>query len=103
MPFCVIIPCPYGDTVIAETISAKNNGGPSVVPFKIINSEGPFEVASFEHFGLERPFNMAAMIVFTSEGDISCLESTVDHAESECQIEMIITAAILSTLDTVNR
>ncbi len=35
---------------------------------------GPFEVASFEHFGLERPFNMAAVIVFTprrtSEGDI---------------------------------
>ncbi len=35
---------------------------------------GPFEVASFEHFGLERPFNKAAVIVFTpkrpSEGDI---------------------------------
>ncbi len=46
---------------------------------------------------------MVAMIVFTSEGDISCLESTVDHAESECQKEMTITAAILSTLDTVNR
>ncbi len=29
---------------------------------------GPFEVASFEHFGLERPFNMAAMIVFTPNG-----------------------------------
>ncbi len=40
----------------------------------------PFEVASFEHFGLERPFNMAAMIVFTpkypSEGDIYRLERT---------------------------
>ncbi len=30
---------------------------PSVVPFKILHSEGPFEVASFEHFGLERPFH----------------------------------------------
>ncbi|ROI26832.1 Complement C1q-like protein 4 [Anabarilius grahami] len=41
---------------------------------------GPFEVGSFEHFGLERPFNMAAMIIFTlkcpSEGDKSLLERT---------------------------
>ncbi len=40
----------------------------------------PFEVANFEHSGLEWPFNMAAMIVFTpkcsSEGDISRLERT---------------------------
>lgn len=36
---------------------------PSVVPFEILHSEGPFEVGSFEHFGLERHFNMAAMIV----------------------------------------
>ncbi len=54
---------------------------PSVVPFEILHSEGPFEVASFEHFGLERLFNMAAMIVFTpkcpSEGDISRLERSV--------------------------
>ncbi len=54
---------------------------PSVVPFEILHSEGPFEVTSFEHFGLERHFNMAAMIVFTpkctSEGDISRLERTV--------------------------
>ncbi len=52
---------------------AIDRGGPkcpSVVPFEILNSEGPFEVASFEHFGLERPFNMVAMIVFTLEGDI---------------------------------
>ncbi len=46
----------------------------------ILRSDGPCEVVSFEHFGLERPFNMAAMIVFTpkcpSEGDISRLERT---------------------------
>ncbi len=67
-----------------ERISAKDHGStkcPSVIPFEILNSEGPFEVASFEHFGLERPFNMAAMIVFTpkalSEGDVSRLECTV--------------------------
>ncbi len=69
-----------------ERISAKDHGGPkcpSVVSFEILHSEGPFEVASFEHFGLERPFNMAGlagMIVFTpkcpSEGDISRLERT---------------------------
>ncbi len=44
-----------------QRICAKNNVGPkcpSVVPFKILHSEGPFEVASFEHFGLERPFNI---------------------------------------------
>ncbi len=65
-----------------QRFCAKDHGSPkcpSVVPFEILHSEGPFEVASFEHFGLERPFNMAAMIVFTpkcpSEGDISRLES----------------------------
>ncbi len=67
-----------------QRICAKDHGSPkcpSVVPFEILHSEGPFEVASFEHFGLERPFNMVAMIVFTpkclSEGDISRLECTV--------------------------
>ncbi len=67
-----------------QRICAKDHGGPtcpSVVPFEILQSEGPFEVANFEHFGLERHFNMAAMIVFTpkcpSEGDISHLEHTV--------------------------
>ncbi len=66
-----------------QRISAKDHGGPkcpSVVPFEILNSEGPFEVANFEHFSLERHFNMAAMIVFTpkcpSKGDISHLECT---------------------------
>ncbi len=66
-----------------KRISAKNRGGPkspSVVPFEILHSKGPFEVASFEHFGLERPFKMAAMIAFTpkchSEGDIFRLERT---------------------------
>ncbi len=40
-----------------QSICAKNHEGPkcpSVIPFKILHSEGPFEVASFEHFGLER-------------------------------------------------
>ncbi len=66
-----------------QRICAKDHGSPkcpSVVPFEILHSEGPFEVASFEHFGLELPFNMAAMSVFTpkcpSEGDISRLERT---------------------------
>ncbi len=49
---------------------------PSVVPFKICKE--PFEIAFFLHFGLERPFNMAAMIVLTSkcpsEADLACLE-----------------------------
>ncbi len=52
--------------------------GPTVVPFEILHSEWP--LASFEHFGLERPFNMAAIIVFTpkspSVGDISHLKHT---------------------------
>ncbi len=62
-----------------QKICAKDHGGPkwqSVVPFEILHSKGPFEVASFEHFGLVPPFNMAAMIVFTSEGDIFRLERT---------------------------
>ncbi len=61
-------------------ISAKDHGGPkcpSVVPFEILHSEGPFEVANYEHIGLERHFNMAAMIVFTPKCDISRLERTV--------------------------
>ncbi len=69
-----------------QIFCAKDHGSPKcplVVPFEILHSEGPFEVASFEHLGLERPFNMAAMIVFTpkcpSEGDISCLERTVNQ------------------------
>ncbi len=37
-----------------QRISAKDHGGQSVVPFEILHSEGPFEVANFEHFGLER-------------------------------------------------
>ncbi len=50
-----------------QRISQKDHGGPkcpSDVPFEIFHSEGPFEVANFKHFGLERHFNMAAMIVF---------------------------------------
>ncbi len=91
-PFCVIMPCPHGGAVIMEIISSKDHGSPkcpSVEPFEILHSKGPFEVASFEHFGLERPFNMTAMIVFTpkcpSEGDISRLERT-DSSWSDYQI-----------------
>ncbi len=69
-----------------EKISAKDHGDPkcpSVVPFEILHSEGPFEVGNFEHFCLEQPFNMAAMIFFTSkcpsEGDISRLEHNGQH------------------------
>ncbi len=83
VPFCVIIPCPHRGAVIMQRICAKDHGSPkcpSFVPFEILHSEGPFEVASFEHFGLEQPFHMAAMIVFIlkcpSEGNISRLECT---------------------------
>ncbi len=69
-----------------ERICTKDHGSPkcpSVVLFEILNSEGPFKVARFEHFGLERPFNMAAMIVLTrkcpSKGDTSRLERTMNH------------------------
>jgi len=55
-------------------------------------SEGPFEVASFEHFSFKRPFSMAAMIVFTlkcpSEGNVSHLECTVDHLKASFRSEM---------------
>ncbi len=51
---------------------------PSVVPFKNLHSEGPFEADRFEHFGLERPFNMAARSLLIpkcpSEVDLSRLE-----------------------------
>ncbi len=46
----------------------KGSWGPEVTiscTLRILLSEGPFEVASFEHFGLERSFNMATIIVFT--------------------------------------
>lgn len=66
-----------------QRIRAKNHGNakcPSVVPFKIFHSKGPFEVDSYEHFGLEWPFSMAVMIVFTPkcpwEGNISRLQYT---------------------------
>ncbi len=48
VPFWVIIPCLHRGVVIMERIFAKNHGGPkctSVVPFEILHSEGPFEVA----------------------------------------------------------
>ncbi len=64
-----------------QIICSMDHGSPkcpSVVPFEILHSEGPYEVASFEYFSLEGPFNMTAMIVFTPkcplEGDISRLE-----------------------------
>ncbi|KAL0176626.1 hypothetical protein M9458_028956, partial [Cirrhinus mrigala] len=65
---------PHGGTVIMERISAKDHGGPKWPSFRRALW------ASFEHFGAQRPFNTAAMIVFTpkcsSEGDISRLECT---------------------------
>ncbi len=78
MPFCVII----GKAPSSCKESAlRIMGAQSVQQLYLSITEGPFEVASFEHFGLERHFNMAAMIVFSpkcpSEGDISCLERTV--------------------------
>ncbi len=72
-----------------QRLSAKDHGSPkcpSVVPFEILQSE----VANFEHFGLERHFNMAAMIVFTpkniipSEGDISRLEPVFIQSVCVC-------------------
>ncbi len=48
VPFWVIIPCLHRGVVIMERIFAKNHGGPkctSVVPFEILHSEEPFEVA----------------------------------------------------------
>ncbi len=86
VPFCIIIPCQHRGTIIMERISAKDHGDPkcpSVLPFEILRSEGPFEVGIFEHFCLERPFNMAVMIFFTSkcpsESDISRLEHNGQH------------------------
>ncbi len=70
----------------AQRIMGGGPKCPSVVPFEIPDSEGPFEVASFEHFDWERHFNLVAMIVFTlkcpSEGDISRLEHTAVSVES---------------------
>ncbi len=37
---------------------------PSVVPFEIPDSEGPFEVASFEHFDWEWHFNFHSEVPF---------------------------------------
>lgn len=80
-----------------ERICAKDHGRPncpSVVPFKILHSEGPFEVAHFEHFGLERPFNMAAKIVFMkcpSEGDMSRLERTDNNTPLIWVLRVILT------------
>ncbi len=68
-----------------QRISAQDHGS------EILHSEGPFEVANFEHFGLERPFNMAVMIVFTpkspSEGDISRL----DNLDSDLDLKSTVT------------
>ncbi len=54
----------------------------------MLHSEGPFEVASFEHFSLEQPFSMAAMIVFSQkclpEVDLSCLEHIENYLQNRC-------------------
>lgn len=49
---------------------------PSVIPNKIFYSKGPW-VGSYEHFGLEWPFNMAT-VKGTSEGNISHWEHTIE-------------------------
>uniref|UniRef100_A0A672R6E1 RNA helicase n=1 Tax=Sinocyclocheilus grahami TaxID=75366 RepID=A0A672R6E1_SINGR len=49
VPFCIIITCPHGGAVIMQRICTKDHGSPkcpSDVPFEILHSEGPFEVAS---------------------------------------------------------
>ncbi|ROL46897.1 Complement component receptor 1-like protein [Anabarilius grahami] len=60
--------------------------------------QGPFEVASFEHIGLERPFNMAAMTVFTlkcpSESNISRLKRTVGLDWSEVYVRYMLAGQI---------
>ncbi len=47
-------------------------------PSKMQHSEGPIDLASFEHFSLEQPFNMAAMTDFNQnclpEVNLSCLK-----------------------------
>ncbi len=86
-----------------QRICEKDHGCtkcPSVVPFEILHSKGPFEVASFERFRLERPFNMAAMIVFTPncppKGDISRLECTGCCRYSCSSVEKMVDIVQLS-------
>ncbi len=74
-------PVPTWRHVILERISAKDHGEPkcpSVLPFEILHSEGPFEVDSFEHFCLKWPFNMAAMIVFTRRAKYPVWNAPID-------------------------
>ncbi len=107
VPFCIFILWPHGGAAIMERICAKAHGCskcPSVVPFKIFHFEGPFEVASFEHFGLERPFNVAVMIVFIpkcpSEGGTSHLERTISihHRQGRGQQSCSWRAGVLQSL-----
>ncbi len=50
----------------------------SSLPFEMQHSEGPIDLASFEHFSLEQPFNIAAMSDFNQnclpEVNLSCLK-----------------------------
>ncbi len=62
VPFCVI--------TRRQRISAEDHGSPkcpSVVPFEIVHSEGPFKVASFEHFGLGTTLQYGSPDCFHSE------------------------------------
>ncbi len=79
VPFWVIIPCLHGGPKCT-----------SVVPFEILHSEGPFEVAVLStsvwndpSIWLNDPNGNMTVIVFTpkcpSEGDISSLEHTEIH------------------------
>ncbi len=56
-------------------------------PSKSFILKGPFEVSSFEHFGLERPFNTAAMIVFPLKCPLDSDIYPVWNALLDCLLE----------------
>ncbi len=91
MPFCVIIPVPTQRRRHHAKNLRKGSWEPELshqlYSSEILHSEGPFKVASFEHFGLERPFNLWLPWLFSlwsalPEGNISHLERTVSHPEA---------------------
>lgn len=49
--------------------------------------QGPFEVAGFEHVGLERHFSMAPMI---SKPHLERTKSLINHQEPPLQLEMFL-------------
>ncbi len=58
VPFWVIIPCLHRGVVIMERIFAKNHGGPKCCTLRNPSFRRALWSGRFEHFGLERPFNM---------------------------------------------